>query len=1204
MTPRGGGPRTKEVAVLKLKAIEIYGFKSFADRTRIDFEKPVTCVVGPNGSGKSNIADAILWVTGEQSTRALRGGKMEDVIFGGTQTRRQMGYAEVSLILDNEDGALPLDTSEVMITRRYFRSGESEYYINKAQCRLKDVNELLMDTGMGREGYSIIGQGRIDEILSAKSTDRRAVFEEAAGISRFRHRKEESERKLQRTEENLVRVKDKIDELELQIEPLSRQAETARKYLLLRDELRDVEIAVWTDRLKTLAADRERFEDLGRRNAVDLDRAKAEMELHYDETERFSQRMQEKDRQAEALRAEASENDERIAAEENRAAVLRANLESAAAERARIEGELREDEDRDQAIAGQIDERKQRLEEIAAEERELDAKTDELTLSLRELTRSSEESDREAAGLVEEEQRTLGELQEEQTAVSALAAAAQEMEDRDSTARRDALAAQEKLEQIRTEADACAARADEAEKRAAELDNRIAGYRLRAESRAKKAEETERLRQQLEMDVLTLDQRVAMLREMEKEYTGYTRAVKTVMQEAGRGLLKGVNGTVGSLLKTEDAYAVAVETALGGSMQDIIVDDEESGKACIGLLKRRDAGRGTFLPVKTMSGTRLNVKGLDRQEGFVGIALDLVTYDKKYEGVYAYLLGRTAVMEDMDAAIRASRAYPKAFRIVTLDGQVINASGSMTGGSLAKNAGILSRANELANLTERGKTLKEKLKQAESAAAAAAAEHEDAEHTLELTVESRREMDGDLVRLQSEKEHYGLLIEAAEEALEDMRRDSRGLEERLAENTRRIEEHRAKEKELGVRLEELRARTAEATRGREELQEKYRGYADQMQEIRERQASLTAERISQESACAELEELRGRLLSGKDRQSDYVEGLRGRTEEMDRELVACLNRIEELRRQGEGLKKKIETANADKLAIEGERTRHDRRMQERNEAVLNLEREASALEQRLLACSMEEKQLVDRLWDTYELTRSAAMDMARPQEDMAEAGRRAAELKRSISRLGTPNIGAIEEFERVNERYTFLTTQRDDIQTAKDELLGIISDITDEMKVIFAHEFETIREQFRETFLELFGGGRADLELEDEEDILNCGIEIRVQPPGKALKTIMLLSGGEKAFVAIALYFAVLKVRPAPFVVMDEIEAALDEANVTRFASYMRRMADKSQLVVITHRRGTMEEADVLYGVTMQEQGVSRVLDVDLEEAERSIERI
>ena len=1190
------------MAVLKLKAIEIYGFKSFADRTRIDFEKPVTCVVGPNGSGKSNIADAILWVTGEQSTRALRGGKMEDVIFGGTQTRRQMGYAEVSLILDNADGALPLETSEVMITRRYFRSGESEYYINKGQCRLKDVNELLMDTGMGREGYSIIGQGRIDEILSAKSTDRRAVFEEAAGISRFRHRKEESERKLQRTEENLVRVKDKIDELELQIEPLSRQAETAKKYLLLRDELRDVEIAVWTERLKTLAADRERYEELGRSNALDLERAKAEMELHYDETERFSLRMQEKDRQAEELRARSAANDETIAAGENRAAVLRANLESAAAERARIEGELREDEDRDQAISGQIVERRQRLAEISAEEQRLAARTEELTASLRDLARTSEESDTKAAELVEREQKALGALQEEQTAVSALAAAAQEMEDRDSTARREAMAAAEKLDQIRAEAADCGRRAEDAKKRAAELDNRIAGYRMRAESRAKRADETERLRQQLEMDVLALEQRTAMLREMEKDYSGYTRAVKTVMQEAGRGLLRGVNGTVGSLVKTEDAYAVAVETALGGSMQDIIVDDEESGKACISLLKRRDAGRGTFLPVKTMSGSRLTAKGLDRQEGFVGVALDLVTYDKKYEGVYTYLLGRTAVMEDMDAAIRVSRAYPKAFRIVTLDGQVINTSGSMTGGSLAKNTGILSRANELANLTERGKELREKLKKAEADAAAAAAELEDARHTLELTLETRRGMDGDLARFQTEIEHYRILTENAELALEDMRRDSRGLEERLAENTRLIEEHRKRSGELEAELEQLRRETADATRGREELQERYRGYTEQMQAVRERQASLTAERISQESACAELEELRGRLQSGKDRQSDYVEGLRGRTEEMDRELVACLKEIEELRRDGEALKEKIEAVVAEKMAIEGERVRHDRRMQERNEAVLNLEREASSLEQRLMACSMEEKQLVDKLWDTYELTRSAAMDMARPQEDMAEAGRRAAELKRSISRLGTPNIGAIEEFDRVNERYTFLTTQRDDIQTAKDELTGIISDITDEMKAIFAREFESIRVQFRETFLELFGGGRADLELEDENDILNCGIEIRVQPPGKALKTILLLSGGEKAFVAIALYFAVLKVRPAPFVVMDEIEAALDEANVSRFAGYMRRMSVKTQIVVISHRRGTMEEADVLYGVTMQEQGVSRVLNVDLDEAEKSIE--
>ena len=1188
------------MAVLKLKAIEICGFKSFADKTRITFEKPVTCVVGPNGSGKSNIADAILWVTGEQSTRALRGGKMEDVIFGGTQTRRQMGYAEVSLILDNEDGKLAVDTAEIMITRRYFRSGESEYYINRTLCRLRDVNELLMDTGMGREGYSIIGQGKIDEILSVRSTDRRSIFEEAAGISRFRHRKEESERKLQRTEENLLRVNDKIGELELQIEPLSRQAETARKYLILRDELRDVEIAVWTDRMKVLASEREDYESLRRTNAAELQRAQADMEDHYAETERFSLRLQEKDREAEQIRGLIAGNDEKIAEEESAAAVLRANLENTAAEQARIESEIREQTDRDETIQSQIGERQQRIGEIEEEERRLREQAEDLTRSLTELDESSEETDRKAAEILAREQELLTALQEEQNEISALAAAAQEMEDRDAAARREVIRAREQLDQLRSEAEEQRRQKKELDARAAELDNVVSGYRMRTESRRKKAEEAEENARRLEMDGRALDQRIAMLREMEKDYSGYTRAVKTIMQEAGRGMLKGIYGAVGSLVTVPDAYAVAVETALGGSMQDIIVADEESGKASISLLKRRDAGRATFLPCRTMTGSRLNVRGLDREDGFVGVALDLVSYDDAYAGVYAHLLGRTAVVDDMDAAIRISRKYPKAFRIVTLDGQVINVSGSMTGGSLAKNAGILSRANELKNLTARSGEMAEKLKKAQADAAAAAAEYADAQHNLELAVQERQELSEELARAETEENHYGLLVSAAEQAEEAYRADSESLKQRLKENADRIASCRAKEAETGSELERVREQLALETRDREELQEKRAGYGEAMQALREQLASLSAEKISQQSACAEMEDLRSGLQTGRGRQTEYIDGLRARSLEMTDRLTEGRQRLEELRAEGAALRSRVEAVTAAKLEIEGERTRHDRRMQEKNEAVLRLERESANLEQKLLACEMEEKQLVDKLWDTYELTRSAAMEAARPQEDMAAAGRRAAELKRSISRLGTPNIGAIEEYDRVNERYTFLTTQRDDIEAAKSELNGIISDITEEMKTIFAREFQAINEQFRQTFLELFGGGRADLELEDEEDILNCGIEIRVQPPGKSLRTRSLLSGGEKAFVAIALYFAVLKVRPAPFVVMDEIEAALDEANVARFAGYLRQMADRTQMIIITHRRGTMEEADVLYGVTMQEQGVSRVLNVDLDEAEQS----
>lgn len=1186
---------------LKLKALEICGFKSFADKTRLTFDKPVTVVVGPNGSGKSNISDAILWVTGEQSSKALRGGKMEDVIFGGTQKRKQMGYAEVSLILDNEDGRLPMPNTEVMITRRYFRSGESEYYINRAQCRLRDVNELLMDTGMGREGYSIIGQGKIDQILSVKSTDRRSIFEEAAGISRYRHRKEESERKLQRTEENLLRVNDKISELELQVEPLRKQSEKAKKYLLLRDELRDLEIGLWTDSLKKLAMDRDSLEQLGRENAARVERAQQELDSFYAESDRFSQRMQEKDLAAEKLRSELSSNEALTAEQESSAAVLRANMESAASERLRIENELAEQENRDESLRSQIEERQARLEEIAGQEAQLKAKAEGLSRSLLENTRSSEESDRQTALLLEEEQQHLQAIAEEKNLIAGLAAAAQEMEDRDASSHREALSAAERLNTLEQEAALCAGDLQEAEEKLAELENIIKGYRMRCDSRRAKAEAAAETCRKLEMDSSNLQSRIAMLTEMEKDYSGYTRAVKTVMQEAGRGLLKGIYGTVGSLLQTRDRYATAVETALGGSMQDIIVADEESGKACINLLKRRDAGRGTFLPCRTMKGTELDVSGLKGEEGFVGTALSLITFDEAYRGVYTYLLGRTAVAEDMDDAIRISRRYPKKFKIVTLDGQVINPSGSMTGGSAAKNAGILSRANELQNLKERSLTLEQQLQQAQQSLRSARSEEENAAHALQLSLNEQQQKKDALVHLQANHSHYQLMLESARSAEADYRQESRQLQQRLEANSQEIARRREVITREEALLEELRGRIAGSTRGKDALLAARSDFMEKSQEIRESLASLAAEKQSQLSACEELTRLQTGLTGGRERQNQYLEDLRDRETRMEAQLQELTERLKAMHGTSDRLRQQLESLNQEKLALEGERNRHSRRMQEHNERLLQLQREASALEQKLLSAQMEEKQLVDKLWDTYELTRSRAMELAQIPENLPEAKKRAAELKRGISALGTPNLGAIEEYERVNERYTYLTGQRDDIEKAKGELTGIIDDITEEMKTIFAAEFVSINQQFQQTFLELFGGGRANLELEDENDILNCGIEIKVQPPGKSLKTITLLSGGEKAFVAIALYFAVLKVRPAPFVVMDEIEAALDEANVSRFAGYMRQMSGNTQMVVISHRRGTMEEADMLYGVTMQEQGVSRVLNIDLDEAERTI---
>ena len=1002
-----------------LKALEIQGFKSFPDKTRITFEKDITAIVGPNGSGKSNISDAILWVMGEQRSKTLRGGKMEDVIFGGTEKRGALGFAQVSLIIDNSEHIFDCDNTELMLTRRYYRSGDSEYYINREAVRLKDINSLLMDTGLGRDGYSIIGQGRIAEIVSSKSSERREVFEEAAGISRYRSRTEESERKLQKTEENLLRINDKIDELELQVEPLKRQSETAKKYLVLRDELRLREISVWMATLEKL---RSQAEAISRdyENAVrDLDNANRSLEALYASSGNISERMRQKDVEAESARARLSQTEGRAAECDSEAAGLKAGIASSIESAERMKKDIAEAETRVGEIKAQIEENNATIAKVEATLRELD----------------------------------------------------------------------EKLKAN---------------------NNVLDGARMKLSSREAAAEQLREKVNRLSVDCRSMDARIHMLSEMEKEYEGFSKAVKTVMRESARGNISGVHGPVANLVKADNECALAIETALGAAMQNIVIDTQNDGRKAIEMLKRLDSGRATFLPVDTVKGGVMRDAPVN-DPGFVGVAYDLVSFDKKYDGIFANLLGRTVVAETLADAVRMSKANGNRLRIVSLDGQLINAGGSMTGGSAARGTGILSRANELENLKKR-------------------------------RVGLGREYDN------SERE-----LERAVNALSGLRY------------------------ELDAAIEE-------------------RG------EILRDKASADAERRATLASVEQLKVLAQSLSGDSELRAAAIERAQSACGDIAKQLDAVLKQRDDILAQAEKIKAEIAEINAKRLELEGRRTKADKDSQESNRRLLELERSCARLEQKKLAADMEEKQILDKLWDNYELSFTAAESVRQPIENLQKETRGINDLRRRISALGTPNIGAIDEFERVNTRYEYLTGQRSDIEKAKNDLLGIINDVTNEMKEVFLGQFKLIDENFRETFLELFGGGKASVMLEDESDPLECGIEIKVQPPGKAVSNISLLSGGEKAFVAIALYFAILKVRPTPFCVMDEIEAALDEANVIRYADYMRKMCDKTQFIVITHRRGTMEEADHLYGVTMQEKGVSKVIELDLDQAQRTIE--
>ena len=1185
-----------------LKALEIQGFKSFPDKTVLNFGEDITAIVGPNGSGKSNVSDAIRWVMGEQSSKSLRGAKMEDVIFGGTEKRSQMGFAQVTLVLDNTEHIFPrMEESEVAVTRRYYRSGESEYYINKQSVRLRDVNELFMDTGMGREGYSIVGQGKIDEILSVKSADRREIFEEAAGISRYRPRKEEAERKLERTDENLLRINDKIAELELQVGPLRSQAEKAKKYLILRDELRTLEISVWLENLDKIKTDSIKLNTDYALAQQELERANAALDELYAASEQFAEKAHANDMEQERLRTECAELDAKRSEEDAAVAVLRTGIEHNRANIERVENDLRDQSGRAESLTAQIAAKHARIEELAAQAAELEEELRAFLAQAEELARTAGEAGSEVEALRAKEALAASDAADCRADVSAMNAGLAELSERRTALEAESESVDGQLTEKRRAASASRRALEEAQEEADAVRNIISGHTLKMEGRVKREETARQKSIDLTMEKNNLDSRIHLLSEMEKEYEGFNKAVRLIMQAAEKNALRGVHGPVANLMTTDKRYAVAIEIALGAGMQNVVVDREEDAKSAINFLKQRDGGRATFLPLTAIRGDVLREAGVEREYGYVGVASQLVQFDKRYAEIFNNLLGRTVVVEDMDCGIAIARKYSNRFRIVTLDGQVLNRGGSMTGGSVSRSAGILSRANELKELTARREALTEKLDAALREADEAKRDLNAAQYELDVAREQQRGAEDAVLRLTGEKKQYDMLLESLRTRESDIAAELESITARTAEL----------KKAAAAREEEIKKHEAEAARCRAESEEKLAGQNELQRdsahlgdEIAARKSTLagfTAERETTERALGDLETLAQQMRGDEDGRRALIEDYRAKIKAAEEEIAQHDAVTASLRADAEKRRAELAELAEAKLTLEGERSANDRRYRECNELLSQTQAAAGRLEQKRVTAAMEEKQILDKLWESYELSHSAAQEQRIELESVPKASRRINELKREINGLGNVNVGAIEEFDRVNTRYTYLTGQRDDVEKAKEELLGVIENITSEMTVIFKEQFALIRESFQETFLELFGGGKATLELEDENAVLDCGIEINVQPPGKALKTLSLLSGGEKAFVAIALYFAILKVHPTPFCVMDEIEAALDEPNVIRVAHYMRRICDKTQFIVITHRRGTMEAADVLYGVTMQERGVSKVLTINMNDMAKEL---
>ncbi len=1187
-----------------LKYLEIQGFKSFPDKTRVSFGHDITAIVGPNGSGKSNISDAIRWVMGEQNSRTLRGQKMEDVIFGGTEKRGPVGFAEATLVLDNTDRALRYDADELMITRRYYRSGESEYYINKQSVRLKDIHELFMDTGLGREGYSNISQGRIDEILAVKSTDRREVFEEAAGISKYRHRKEETERRLVNTQDNLLRIGDKISELELQVEPLREQAEKAKKYIAYRDELKGVEVALWLRSLERLSATARKAEEDYHSAAFILQQEHAALEALYAGSETLSEDLRQRDVQIDLIRQEIAEKDAFVQELQGQIAVLRTNQENCRANMERIRSDLSEQDTRSGGIEAQIVSLESRVAEIAAEAKILRGKLEEAEAEGKALAQSAEGMTKRYLTLRNEQEHLRTELSAKEADLSASVETVRRNEERKNLVASDyqaALARQEEAQQNYAQAHQAL---KEAQEEVTAGKNTIEGYLLRSKTRIAKRDALQKQLSDGMVALDTLNSRLKLFEEMEREYEGFSKAVRDVMQQSKRGNLRGVHGPISKLIRTEDSYTVAIEIALGSAMQQIVVENEQDAKAAIQYLKRNEAGRATFLPISVICGRELNEKGIETCRGFVGIASKLVRFDTKYQEIVNNLLGKTVIAENMDAAIRIADQYQHRFRIVTLDGQIIHSGGSMTGGSVSRNAGILSRANEIERLKKERLKGEQELSELKSQLSEAQRLAQQVEFELATEEGKLRTSEDAVLRLSGEERQYALLVEAIGDAIAVSEDEMRDIDERnradVLHQTQLKEQITLLERQITEKEQELNL----ISDGQSVAAEESNLLAGRMTELRMEMAAQEAEKATAMDSIGRLRGLELAMQGDRTQKLALLESYAGEESKLSEQIAREVTRFEQEKIHAQEKRDILQSALQERMQVEARKTCAEKEAQTKNRDILNMERESARLEAKKNAAEMEEKQIIDRLWESYELTRSTAAEAAAEIESVGAAQKQAADLKRKISALGTPNLGAIDEFARVNERYTYLTEQRDDVLTSKRDLEGIISDITKQMTEIFTTEFAKINTYFGQTFVEMFGGGKASLELEDPAEPLSCGIEIRVQPPGKQLKTITLLSGGEKAFVAIALYFAILKVRPTPFCMLDEIDAALDDRNVERFATYLRGLSGKTQFIVITHRRGTMEASDVLYGVTMQEQGISKMLHLDLNQMEEQLHMI
>ena len=1184
-----------------LTSIQIQGFKSFADKTVLKFGKGVTAVVGPNGSGKSNISDAVRWVLGEQSTKSLRGQSMEDVIFGGTETRRPHGFCEVTLNIDNSDRTLNFDNDTVAVTRRYYRSHESEYAINGVSVRLKDIHELFMDTGLGRDGYSMIGQGKIDTIISSKSGERRDIFEEAAGISKYRYRKSEAERKLTAAEDNLLRLHDIADELGTRVGPLAEQSRKAQKFLELSESKKELEIGLW---LYTLENSKEALRNQESKIAAaqltyrEIDEALSEFDRKAEENTAYfakltsdieGERLNISNFNAEIVKTESAITVINNDIEHNKNSVLKLNEEKEQLSVSSAEA------------YSKIEEKRKSAEEKSFKKSELQKREAELEGKLNSLLSDSESISRN----IENEAKTLNRLTAEsadkRVEMVTADSTAEEITARCASAEGQILEYENEIKALNSEFEENKKLLDGIEETITSLNNSIKGYELRLKSKEDNAEKLKAELDTARLDLEAKRRRIQILKDLENNMDGFSHSVKSVMGEAEKGLLRGICGPVSKLITVDKKYSVAVETALAAAIQNVITETEADAKRAIAYLKSSKGGRATFLPVATIKAREFKEHGFEAMPGFIGIASELTDTEPKYREIIKYLLGAVVVAEDIDCATGIAKKYGYRVKIVTLDGQVVNPGGSLTGGSLTKNAGLLSRGSDIKALSEEAEKLNGKVKETENRLNAAVAAVNEVKADITAQKADISNANEDKIRTAAELKRIGELNENAKSQQKLLKEEKENSEQKL-KNLREISAAAAKAiAELDAQKTAVQQKIDSMTGGREGLNKEREDTANE----------ITAVKLSVIELQKDIEAVMGSANDLKAMTESRIE----RTAAIEKEIAEHDAKTEELTLKTAELNGTVESLKAKITETETlinelldkrnktEKTGMELRSGERDQTAARekIGGELARLTERKEVMLKEYDDVIKQLYDEYQLTRSEAEKIGIRIEKPSDAKKTLAEIKSKIRSLGSVNVSAIEEYKEVSERYEFMSSQINDVETTRAELYKLINQLTHQMQDIFTEGFARINENFAKTFTELFGGGTASLSLSDPENVLESGIDINVKLPGKNVPSLDGLSGGEKALIALSIYFAIMRVNAPPFCFLDEVDTALDDINVDRFADYMKRSDFSTQFICVTHRRGTMEAADMLYGVTMQEKGITKLIELNVAELEKTL---